>query len=89
MSNAAIWAGSAGNKFRIAARDSTDPSVKLLAEGLTDLAEAIKELDQAVATVRRVWCGDVRPALVWRAEQFPRFVLDGNDLGPVTTIQGG
>lgn len=54
MSNAAMWAGTAGNKFRQAAKTSTDPATKLLAEGLTALAEAVRELDQAVATVRRV-----------------------------------
>jgi hypothetical protein len=45
MSNAAQWAVSAANKFRQVARETENPTTKLLAEGLTDLAEAIRELD--------------------------------------------
>jgi hypothetical protein len=53
MSNAASWAGTAGIKFRQAARESTNPVTTLLAEGLTALAEAVRELDQELENVRR------------------------------------
>jgi uncharacterized protein YukE len=53
MSNAAAWAGTAGNEFRQAARESTNPVTTLLAEGLIALAEAVRELDQELETVRR------------------------------------
>jgi hypothetical protein len=49
MGNAAGWAGTAGNKFRQAARESTNPTTTLLAEGLTALAEAIRDLDQELS----------------------------------------
>ena len=45
MSNAAQWAISAANKFRQVERTTKNPTTKLLAEGLTHLAEAIRELD--------------------------------------------
>ena len=45
MSNAASWAGTAGNKFR-EVRVGQNRTTKLLAEGLTALAEAVGELDQ-------------------------------------------
>jgi hypothetical protein len=45
MSNAAQWAISAANKFREVERTTENPTTKLLAEGLTNLAEAIRELD--------------------------------------------
>jgi hypothetical protein len=45
MSNAAPWATSAANKFREVERTTENPTTKLLAEGLTHLAEAIRELD--------------------------------------------
>src|SRR6185503_9689717 len=45
MSNAAPWAATAGNKFREVARTTDNPTTKLLAEGLTALTEAIRELD--------------------------------------------
>jgi hypothetical protein len=48
MSNAAPWAATAGNKFREVARTTDNPATKLLAEGLTALTEAIRELDQQV-----------------------------------------
>jgi hypothetical protein len=44
MSNAP-WASTAGNKFREVARTTENPTTKLLAEGLTALTEAIRELD--------------------------------------------
>jgi hypothetical protein len=53
MSNAAAWAATAGNKFRQAARESTSPTTVLIAEGLTALAEAIRELDLQVENHRR------------------------------------
>jgi hypothetical protein len=46
MSNAAHWAVSAGNKFREVARTTENPTTKLLAEGLTHLSEAVRELHQ-------------------------------------------
>jgi hypothetical protein len=45
MSNAAQWAISAANKFREVARTRKNPTTKLLAEGLTHLADAIRELE--------------------------------------------
>jgi hypothetical protein len=45
MSNAAQWATSASVKFREVARTTENPTTKLLAEGLTHLAEAIRELE--------------------------------------------
>jgi hypothetical protein len=45
MSNAASWAATAGNKFREAMRSTENPTTKLLAEGLTALTGAIRELD--------------------------------------------
>jgi hypothetical protein len=51
MSNAAHWAVSAGNKFREVARTTENPNTKLLAEGLTHLSEAIRELHQELGDV--------------------------------------
>jgi hypothetical protein len=48
MSNAAPWAVIAGNKFREVARSIENPTTKLLAGGLTALAEAVREVDQEV-----------------------------------------
>lgn len=48
-----VGPGTAGNKFREVSRTSTNPSTQLLAEGLTALAEAIRELDQELANVRQ------------------------------------
>jgi hypothetical protein len=45
MSNAAPWASTAGNKFREVARSTENPATRVLAEGLTALAEALRELD--------------------------------------------
>jgi hypothetical protein len=53
MSNAATWATTAGNKFRQAARESTNPTTVLLAEGLTALAEAVRELDRELRNVQQ------------------------------------
>ena len=53
MSNAASWAVTAGNKFREVARTTDNPTAKLLAEGLTALAEALRELDQELRNVRQ------------------------------------
>lgn len=53
MSNAAAWASAAGNKFREIARNTDDPTTKLLAEGLTHLAEGVRELDQQIEALRR------------------------------------
>jgi hypothetical protein len=43
--NSAQWATSAANKFRDVARTTENPNTKLLAEGLTHLAEAIRALE--------------------------------------------
>ena len=51
MSNAAPWAVTAGNKFREAARTTENAATKLLAEGLTALAEALRELDDRLVKV--------------------------------------
>jgi hypothetical protein len=48
MSNAAPWAATAGNKFREVARTTQNPTTKALAEGLTALTEAVRELDTKV-----------------------------------------
>lgn len=53
VSNAASWAATAENKFRQAARDSTNATTVLIAEGLTALAEAIRELDLQMENGRR------------------------------------
>ncbi|AGB21678.1 hypothetical protein Mycsm_01261 [Mycobacterium sp. JS623] len=53
MSNAASWAASASNKFREVSRSTENPTTKLLAEGLTALAEAVRELDQELKPIRR------------------------------------
>jgi hypothetical protein len=44
MSNAAPWAVTAGNKFGELSRSTANPTSKLLAEGLTALTEALREL---------------------------------------------
>jgi hypothetical protein len=55
MSNSAMWATSASTKFREVARTTENPTTKLLAEGLTALAEALRELDlQAEKNKREV-----------------------------------
>jgi hypothetical protein len=46
MSNSATWAISAANKFREAIRSTENPTTKLLAEGLTHLSEAVRDLHQ-------------------------------------------
>ena len=53
MSNAAPWATTAGNKFREAARSTENFTTKLLAEGLTALTEALRELDSKLETIER------------------------------------
>jgi hypothetical protein len=53
MSNAAPWAATAGNKFREVARTTDNPTTKLLAEGLTTLTEALRELDDKLEKVER------------------------------------
>jgi uncharacterized phage infection (PIP) family protein YhgE len=52
-SNAASWASTASNKFREAARSTENPTTKLLAEGLTALAEALRELDDNLEKVEQ------------------------------------
>jgi hypothetical protein len=51
MSNAASWAVSAANKFREVARTTENPTTKALAEGLTHLSEAVRELHQELEAV--------------------------------------
>lgn len=53
MGNSAAWAIGAANSFRAVARETENPTTKTLAEGLTHLAEAIRELDQQIETVSR------------------------------------
>ena len=53
MSNAAPWAVTAGNKFRELSRSTENPTSKLLAEGLTALTEALRELDDKLEKVER------------------------------------
>ena len=53
MSNAAPWASTAGNKFREVARTTENPTTKLLAEGLTALTEALRELDAKLEKVEQ------------------------------------
>jgi hypothetical protein len=56
MSNAAPWASTAGNKFHEVARITENPTTKLLADGLTALTEALRELDAKLKTVdQQVW----------------------------------
>jgi hypothetical protein len=57
MSNAAPWASTAGNKFREVARTTEKPTPKLLAEGLTALTEALRELDSKLETIERRMAG--------------------------------
>jgi hypothetical protein len=52
MSNAPSWAVSAGNKFREVARTTENPTTKALAEGLTRLSEAVRELHQELESVQ-------------------------------------
>jgi hypothetical protein len=54
MSNAAPWAATASNKLREAARSTDNPTTKLLSEGLTALAEALRELDNNIGKLARL-----------------------------------
>jgi hypothetical protein len=51
MNNAAPWATTAGNKFREVARSTENPTTKLLAERLTALTEALRELDDKLEKI--------------------------------------
>jgi hypothetical protein len=53
MSNAAPWAATAGNKFGEVTRTTENPQTKLLAEGLTALTEALRELDAKLEKVEQ------------------------------------
>jgi len=53
MSNAPPWAVTAGNKFREVARATENPTTKLLAEGLTAVAEAVRDLDHHLDSVEK------------------------------------
>jgi hypothetical protein len=53
MSNAASWAATAGNKFREVSRSTENSTTKLLAEGLTALTEALRELDAKLEKVEQ------------------------------------
>jgi hypothetical protein len=48
MSNSATWAISAANKFREVTRTTDNPTTKALAEGLTYLSEAVRDLHQEI-----------------------------------------
>lgn len=48
MSNASPCASTAGNKFREVATTTESSTTKLLAEGLTALTEALRELDDGL-----------------------------------------
>ena len=54
MSRSALGPRSTGNKFREVARSSENPATKLLAEGLTALTEALRELDDNMAKLARL-----------------------------------
>ena len=51
--NAGSWASTAGNKFREVARTTDNPTTKLLAEGLTALTEALRDLDANLTKVEQ------------------------------------
>jgi hypothetical protein len=51
MSDAATWAISAANKFREVKRETTNPTTAALAEGLTYLNEAVRELHRELEFV--------------------------------------
>jgi hypothetical protein len=53
MSNAAPWASTAGNKFREVSRCTENQTTKLLAEGLTALTEALRELDAKLENIEK------------------------------------
>jgi hypothetical protein len=53
MSKAGPWAATAGNKLREVARTTDNPTTKLLAEGLTALTEALRELDDKLEKVEQ------------------------------------
>jgi hypothetical protein len=53
MSNAAPWASTAGNKFGEVATTTENATTKLLAEGLTALAEALRELDDKLEKIEK------------------------------------
>jgi hypothetical protein len=57
MSNAAPWPPPQETNFREVARSTENPTTKLLAEGLTALAEAVRELDDTVGRLS----GNARP----------------------------
>ncbi|MDT5093181.1 MAG: hypothetical protein QOH60_2544 [Mycobacterium sp.] len=47
------WASIPGNKFREVARTTQNPTTKLLADGLTVLTEALRELDAKLEKVEQ------------------------------------
>ncbi len=53
MGDAAPWASTAGNEFREVARSTENPTTKLIAEGLTALTEALRELDARLEKVEQ------------------------------------
>ena len=92
MSNAAPWAATAGNKFRELARSTENPTTKLLAEGLTSLTEALRELDDKREKVERrahPSATESRPARPAAADELvdPKISKDRDDL--VFTDQRG
>jgi RES domain-containing protein len=51
MSHASHWAASASNKFRQARATTESPTMKLMADGLTHLSEAVRDLQQDLLTI--------------------------------------
>jgi hypothetical protein len=51
MGNAGSWAVSAANKFREVERTTENPTTKLLAEGLTYLSDAVRDLHQGLGII--------------------------------------
>jgi Tfp pilus assembly protein FimV len=52
MGNSSAWAVSAGIKFREVQRTSENPTTVALAEGLTHLSEAVRELHQELESIQ-------------------------------------
>lgn len=53
MGDAASWATTASNKFREVQRSSGSSTTELLAEGLSALAAAVRELDHQLDSLER------------------------------------
>jgi excisionase family DNA binding protein len=53
MSNSSQWATSAANKFGAVIRETENPTTKLLAQGLRELAEAVRDLGAELERVEK------------------------------------